>query len=88
MMQLAFAAHSQAPNKHVTTYLQFKLHIFMQAYKQEEGRPWTLFYEEACKELTNSIVRIYMRRHTPDPLHDHRQLRADLLKEVSAIQRE
>ena len=28
-----------------------------------------------------------MRRHTPNPLHDHRQFRAELLREVSAIQR-
>jgi hypothetical protein len=87
MMQLAFAARSQAPNEHVTTYLQFKLLMFMQAYKQAEGRPWTLFYEEACKGLTNATVRMHMRRHVPNPLHDHKQFRAELLKEVSAIQR-
>ena len=87
MMQLAFAARSKAPNEHVTTYLQFKLLMFLQAYKQDEGRPWTLFYEEACKGLTNATVRMHMRRHTPNPLHDHRQFRAELLREVSAIQR-
>jgi len=61
--------------------------MFLQAYKREEGRPWTLFYEEACKGLTNATVRMHMRRHTPNPLHDHRQFRAELLREVSAIQR-
>ena len=30
---------------------------------------------------------MHLRRHTPEPLHDHRQFRAELLKEVSAIQR-
>lgn len=86
MMQLSFISRVQQSGEHVTTYFKFKLGMYKRAYP-ENARYWPSFYDEIVKGLINPLIKLDMRKFTPEPISDTSKFLNHLLLCTSALQK-
>jgi hypothetical protein len=86
MMQLSFISRVQQSGEHVTTYFKFKLGMYKRAYP-ENARYWPSFYDEVTKGLINPLIKLDMRKFTPNPISDTSKFLNHLLLCTSALQK-
>jgi len=86
MMQLSYMSRVQQSGEHVTTYFKFKLGMYKRSYP-ENARYWPGFYDEVIKGLINPLIKLDMRKFTPQPLHDTSKFLNHLLLCTSALQK-